>query len=256
MFKEPEALCDDVSEVEAQGERKKPCCLYIGTCLINGKMYAGVSVNPEGRWKDHRKMADPLHKKNVKRQRIHHAIAKHGIENFTFEIMGWWDSEPEAKEAEQDVIAGMDLRRSGYNDTDGGDGCRLSPEQYKARGRASAAAQRGKKLSLEHRKAIGDAKRGKKKSLEHRKAIGDAKRGKKKSLEHRKALGDAKRGKKQSPEARKAVAEGLRAAFAARRALRPGAQERHEARKLKEADYLRRKALGLVRPYKRKQKNS
>jgi group I intron endonuclease len=241
---EPMDLEKNLPRTAEQDRRKKPCCLYIGTCLINGKMYAGVSVRPGVRWKSHCAIA--TNSRYVKdRRKLHHAIAKHGIENFTFEIMGWWATEDEAYEAEQDVIAGFDLTRVGYNETLGGEGFNLTPEQCKAIGVKSGAARRGKKQSPEHCAAKSRGMKGLKRTPEQCAALGARLRGKKRPHAGA-AISAAKKGKKQTPEAKAIRMAAIRTANAARRALIPGGQEKYEANQARLRAYLERKALGTV----------
>lgn len=54
--------------------------------LINHKIYIGQSVNPEKRWKQHCKR-----KKENYKSLINEAINKYGKENFSFEILGWYE---------------------------------------------------------------------------------------------------------------------------------------------------------------------
>jgi group I intron endonuclease len=59
-------------------------CCYIIANKINGKVYIGkTSSDTSRRWKDHTRLAcDPNHKK----QAIHFAMAKYGVENFDFQV--------------------------------------------------------------------------------------------------------------------------------------------------------------------------
>jgi group I intron endonuclease len=53
--------------------------VYVITCLVNGKTYTGQSRRSvQGRWDDHI---------NNGKTAISHAIKKHGVENFTFEVV-------------------------------------------------------------------------------------------------------------------------------------------------------------------------
>ena len=73
-----------------------------------------------------------------------------------------------------------------------------------------SAAHKGKKLSAEHRKKIGEGITGRKVSAETRKKIGEAHKGKKLSAEHRKKISEnnGMKGKKLSAEHRKKISEG------------------------------------------------
>ena len=57
---------------------------------------------------------------------------------------------------------------------------------------------KGRKLSEEHRRKIGEAMKGKKLSEEHRRKIGEALKGRKPSEEHRRKLSEAAKSRKKS----------------------------------------------------------
>jgi group I intron endonuclease len=57
--------------------------IYKITNTVNGKNYIGYTKNPKGRWASHKTEA----KKLRSGQNIHKAMAKHGIDNFVFEII-------------------------------------------------------------------------------------------------------------------------------------------------------------------------
>lgn len=60
---------------------EKAACVYSVTNKVNGKVYIGVTVNPERRKRSH-------FKHNIRtRSMLKNAIAKHGEENFVFEIL-------------------------------------------------------------------------------------------------------------------------------------------------------------------------
>lgn len=60
--------------------------IYKITNKINNKAYIGQSNNPEARWRDH---IVGYSKNGI--SLIHRAIEKYGENNFTFEILGWFE---------------------------------------------------------------------------------------------------------------------------------------------------------------------
>lgn len=54
--------------------------------LINGKIYIGQSSNPERRWQDHINNYNPKDNSLISK-----AIKKYGVQNFSFDIIGWFD---------------------------------------------------------------------------------------------------------------------------------------------------------------------
>jgi len=59
--------------------------IYLITNLLNSKVYVGLSKNPEKRWIGHQRIANM--KSSKQKQRLHAAISKYGVHNFTFEII-------------------------------------------------------------------------------------------------------------------------------------------------------------------------
>jgi group I intron endonuclease len=87
--------------------------LYRITNNLDGKIYIGQSNNPEYRWKQHKydsQRTDPI-------QYIHRAIAKHGIENFVFEVIAGCKTQEDTDETESLLIKQYDSRNKehGYN---------------------------------------------------------------------------------------------------------------------------------------------
>lgn len=102
-------------------------CVYVIQNNNNLKIYIGQSINANLRWSRHKTSA-----KNVKLgkkkfgdngiQGIHCAMAKHGIDNFEFQIIEEFETEAEADEAEKFWISFFNSRNPqfGYNLTPGG----------------------------------------------------------------------------------------------------------------------------------------
>lgn len=93
--------------------------LYRLTNNINGKVYIGQSIKPEYRWYQHKSHSA---EGSDHKQYIHHAIAKYGVENFTFEIIATCRSQEDANEVESVLIQQYNSRdkQFGYNIKPGG----------------------------------------------------------------------------------------------------------------------------------------
>lgn len=93
--------------------------LYKITNKLNQKYYIGQSLYPEKRWKQHQNYA----KRNHPEMYIHRAMAKYGIENFTFEVIAGCKLQEDANEAETIIINQFDSRNpeKGYNIKPGGE---------------------------------------------------------------------------------------------------------------------------------------
>lgn len=92
----------------------------------------------EERWKEHVYAAQI-----DKSWKISRAIRKYGPGDFDVTALFQYPSKSEAKEAEKSLIAALDTRRKGYNETDGGDGGatmtgRRHSEETRAKMRATA----------------------------------------------------------------------------------------------------------------------
>jgi group I intron endonuclease len=150
-------------------------CVYKITNKINNKIYIGKANNPFERWKEHLNIV----KDNTKHGHsfIHSAIKKYGKDNFEFEIIGTYNTECEALDAEIIFIEqyksninkyGHDF---GYNLTSGGDGV-IDYKPTKEQIEKSANSRRGKY------KGINNANYGKKYSYDHKRKISESNKGK------------------------------------------------------------------------------
>mgnify|MGYP003420359862 CR=1 FL=1 len=98
--------------------------IYLITNAINGKVYVGYTNNVEKRWANHIKLARSS--SAYKKQRLHHAIAKHGISSFRFDILES-DIPTKALALQREVLQIAERcsytdRTRGYNMTPGGEG--------------------------------------------------------------------------------------------------------------------------------------
>lgn len=100
-------------------EAHKIWSLYRLTNLINGKVYIGQATDISKRWSDHRRATEL----NKPTQIIHHAMIKHGLDNFSFEIIACCKTQDDANELETILVAQYNSFVSngeGYNATLGG----------------------------------------------------------------------------------------------------------------------------------------
>ena len=90
--------------------------IYKITNKLNNKCYIGQSNNPMKRWKDHKRLA--LVAADKGKSAIHDALREVGEENFSFEIIGWFE---DYNEKEKYYIKYYDsLIPNGYNILEGG----------------------------------------------------------------------------------------------------------------------------------------
>lgn len=93
--------------------------LYKITNVLNKKVYIGQTINTDRRWQAHGSYA-----KNPERtgQYIHRAMAKYGIENFTYEVIAACHTQEDADVTEEILIQQYNSRsiESGYNIKPGG----------------------------------------------------------------------------------------------------------------------------------------
>ena len=89
--------------------------------IINGKKYIGVTKRSvEQRFKAHKRTAL---NKNSKKCHIHDAMLKYGIQHFEIKEIDSATSTEELFEKEKYWIKQLDTKNTGYNETDGGEGC-------------------------------------------------------------------------------------------------------------------------------------
>jgi group I intron endonuclease len=115
-------------------------CVYKVTNMVNGKVYIGKADDLAQRWREHKSEA----RRGRRTQPLYAAIRKHGIENFSLEVLSEHDSPEEAYAAEIETISkyGSTQKGRGYNLTPGGEGVReWTPE---ARAQLSVLARQRK----------------------------------------------------------------------------------------------------------------
>lgn len=92
--------------------------LYKITNIIDGRVYIGQSNKETERWRQHKYFA----RKNPV-QYIHHAMVKHGIDNFIYEVIVMCRTSEDANYAEVELIKQYNSRNKefGYNLAPGGE---------------------------------------------------------------------------------------------------------------------------------------
>lgn len=173
--------------------RKKPVCqqpaVYCITNTKNGKRYIGKSVNASGRWGHHVWLAGHPEHKNF--GHLHAAIAKYGVDAFTFEILEVCITEDAAFEAEVWWVEKYDTQNSlkGYNLTAGGrGGSKPSPETRQKMSKPGAKnGMFGRTHTPEAKAKMGQANKGRKhppRTHTHKDAISRARRGEASNMAH------------------------------------------------------------------------
>lgn len=117
---------------------------------INGKKYVGITKGDIlRRFKRHKEVA----KYKDKKQHLHKAMLKHGIDNFVIYQIDETDNIEMLYEKEKFWIKKLDTKNNGYNETDGGEGSfgRILSEETK---RKISKSHSGKTLKKEHKEAI------------------------------------------------------------------------------------------------------
>lgn len=159
--------------------------IYLRTNKINGKKYVGQATNLEVRQKTWKS------KNHYAGKAIYNARNKYGVDNFGFEILKECDDK-ELDYWEKYYIKELNTKVPyGYNMTDGGE----------------ASWVKGKHLSEEWKRKIGEGNKGKKRSTEAKRKWSEAHKGKHLSEEHKKKISEALKGKKRSEETRKKMSE-------------------------------------------------
>jgi group I intron endonuclease len=93
--------------------------LYRIINLTNGKVYIGQAADVSKRWHDHRRAV----RLNKPTQIVHHAMIKHGLDNFVFEVIACCKTQDDANETETELVKQYNTYAPngyGYNATLGG----------------------------------------------------------------------------------------------------------------------------------------
>lgn len=158
--------------------------IYLISNNETGKCYVGQTIQePEKRWLYHKSYSirGKSHSTYLAK-----AIAKYGVDNFTFEVVEEVRSENELNQREMWWIKTMNsLAPNGYNLDSGGKSGGRKSEITKQK---ISQAHLGKRMSIEARKRIGAAKRGRKLSTEHKEKIRQASTGRLHSSESKQRM--------------------------------------------------------------------
>ncbi len=103
---------------------------YLITNNVNQKVYVGITINPKERWQRHQSNARNDASVKGKGTYLYNAMRKHGIENFTFEVIKEFTEELNCATYEIDTIRFFrEEDISNYNLHDGGSlGHAMSPD--------------------------------------------------------------------------------------------------------------------------------
>lgn len=134
--------------------------IYIITNTLNGKQYVGQSTGILKRFTRHKRAART---KMVRESfYLHNSIAKHGVENFKFEILLYADDREYLNLMEQRCIAGYNtLAPAGYNLDTGGGVSRTVTEATKEKMRNRVAWNKGVPATEESKRKQSVAMMGK-----------------------------------------------------------------------------------------------
>lgn len=133
--------------------------VYRITNKLNNKVYIGKSKDALKRFRIHLKIVKGGKEKYPRKfHAIHAAIAKYGVENFSFEILHEINTEVESFDLEMKEISFIDLDQR-YNLSNGGEGNSGWKHTEKSKKKMSKS-RKGKKFTLEHRTALSAAQFG------------------------------------------------------------------------------------------------
>lgn len=175
--------------------------VYKITNSVNGKLYIGISANPDKRWWEHRNQTRKTH------TRLYNAFRKYGVEAFTFEILCWCDTREDARELENLAVEVCDTIATGYNMCPGGGGGIAGPDNpaygkplpADVRAKMSAAAKK-RGMSDERKAALALSRKGSKKSEKWKQAASARLKDKPLSQAHKNKLSEAWKRRKERNE--------------------------------------------------------
>lgn len=172
-------------------EMFKGFCVYLIENTINKTQYVGMTRDIRKRMSGHLSQA----RRNKTNSYLHHAIRKHGAENFCVSVLHRCDSHESAAKLEISEIDSRLTQERGYNVTAGGDGVReLRPEVMDRLRMAMSKAKSGVPLSNQHKLALSKSLTGRVFSDAHRSNISAATKGKKVSDETRAGMSERRKG--------------------------------------------------------------
>jgi len=165
----------------------------------NGKLYIGISKNPEKRWASHCAAAF----KRARNTLLCRALRKYGPEVVERKILLVGNVQY-AQEMEQKIIAAWKtMHPLGYNMMPGGE---MSPFLlYPELAKAVGERRKGSKLSEETKNQMSLSAKGVAKTDSHKKAISESRKGMKFSAEHAAKCAENRRGKTMSESAKAAI---------------------------------------------------
>jgi group I intron endonuclease len=128
--------------------------IYLITNQVNGKVYVGITRHPKRRWQKHLNLG----RKPNHRFRLYQSMYKHGIDNFTFEIIAFCFTNDHANELEMEYIAKYNSFSdygAGYNMTLGGRSKAKITEETRAKMSAARKANPSGDLTKGPKSLIG-----------------------------------------------------------------------------------------------------
>jgi group I intron endonuclease len=193
--------------------------IYLITNALDGKMYVGQSKRISKRFWRHKDAARTQNPREA--FYLHKAIAKHGVDNFKFEVLLYAVDSDYLNLMEQNCIAKYNtFYPNGYNLDTGGGVKKCFAEETKQKISAALKGRpcptKGKPHKEETKQKIAIALKGKKKTQEHIKNAASARIGYKHSEETKAKMRSVDRSYLSSPEQK----ERLKAAWAAKRATK------------------------------------
>lgn len=169
--------------------------IYLIKNAANGKVYVGQSTNLKTRWKSHLHL---LRKGAHGNRHLQSAFNFYGEACFKYTIIEYTANRDEREVFWINSFGGVDSR-SNYNMSAGGAGGGLRSQEVCA---AISARQKGRKLTPQHSKNIGEGNRGKKVSDSQKKYMSEMYKGRPLTTETKRKISETKSGVRLSEEAR------------------------------------------------------
>jgi group I intron endonuclease len=191
----------------------KKCGVYCIKNIITNKLYVGSSIDIENRIKQHKNMLKNNKHHSIKLQ---HSYAKHGENNFLFEIIEECD-ENLLLEKEQDYINKLNSFNNGYNcskHTQNPMLGRKHSEETKLKISESQSGEKhhfyGQTLSVEHKEKLRIAGLGRIQTESTKQLISKNQKGKKLKPEHIQKIIDYHTGKQLSENHKNKISESMK----------------------------------------------